>query len=116
MEFFLPFLQDQAIPFERLLLKYSFDIRNLLSVHRGASLLYRYGLLLLTATSGYLGFSIGFFLLLLRLSSIESFGIPYTQYAYFTSQKKTKDTFFRDSWSRLRALPVFPVSSKRKPS
>lgn len=82
----------------------------------GASLLYRYGLLLLTATSGYLGFSIGFFLLLLRLSSIESFGIPYTQYAYFTSQKKTRDTFFRDSWSRLRALPVFPVSSKRKPS
>ena len=64
----------------------------------GASLLYRYGLLLLTATSGYLGFSIGFFLLLLRLSSIESFGIPYTQYAYFTSQKKTRDTFFRDSW------------------
>ena len=80
----------------------------------GVSLLYRYGILLLTATSGYLGFSIGFFLLLLRLCSIESFGIPYTQYAYFSSQKQTSDTFFRDSWNRLRTLPVFPVPGKRK--
>ncbi|MBQ3078095.1 MAG: spore germination protein [Clostridia bacterium] len=80
----------------------------------GVSLLYRYSILLLTSVCGYLGFCIGFFALLLRLSSIESFGVPYTQYAYLSSQRQTGDTFLRASWSRLRALPVFPVRERGK--
>ncbi len=79
----------------------------------GASLLYRYAILLLTATSGYLGFVVGFYLLLLQMCSIESFGIPYTQFLYPSSQIQTGDVFLRDSWRKLRAFPIFSAKKRR---
>ncbi|NLT58411.1 MAG: spore germination protein [Clostridiales bacterium] len=75
----------------------------------GVTLIYRYALLIITSIMGYWGFFAALFSLLLHICSLESFNISYIAYGYASSQKKTADTFFRDSWVKLKTSPVFPI-------
>ena len=78
-------------------------VPNLISV----ALLYRYGILIYTSIFGYWGCIAGLFHMMLHLSGLESFGVPYLEYSYAASQTVTGDTFLREPWTRLQTMPIF---------
>ncbi|MBQ9931788.1 MAG: spore germination protein [Firmicutes bacterium] len=72
--------------------------------------------LLLSAVFGIFGCFIGIITLLIHLSSLDSFGIPYTAVLAKTMKQKSQDTLIRSPWNRMIFRPekIAPKNRRRQ--
>ncbi len=66
------------------------------------------GLLLLSGALGLYGYALGLAALGVHLSSMRSFGAPYTDFAVPYSMRELRDSLIRAPWRRMKQLPLFP--------
>ena len=67
-----------------------------------------FGLLVLSSMLGLYGYTLGLCALGVGLSSMRSFGTPYTDFAVPYSMRELRDSVIRASWRRMRQRPIFP--------
>lgn len=67
-----------------------------------------FGLLVLSSVLGLYGYTLGLCALGVGLSSMRSFGTPYTDFAVPYSMRELRDSVIRASWRRMRQRPIFP--------
>ena len=72
----------------------------------------RIGLALLSTLFGLFGYFFGAILLLIRIFSLDSFGVPYTLSLSEFNGQSLKDTLFRAPWWKMVKRP--PISHKNK--
>ncbi len=76
--------------------------------------LLRFPLMLLAGTLGFFGLSLGYYLIVLHLCCLRSFGIPYLgPFGPGNLYDLLKDTFFRAPWWALRTRPRLPGKKDR---
>ncbi len=79
---------------------------------RSASLICRYMLLILSALLGLYGYIFGTVLMLLYLSTLKSFGVPYTMDLSPLSLMQSRDTLIRAPWKMLSYRNIFVRRTK----
>lgn len=73
----------------------------------------RISFLLLAACFGFPGFLLGVAALLLHLSSLSAFGLPYTSSLSESFIQESQDTFVRSSWRRMILRPSYIAPENR---
>ncbi len=81
---------------------------------RSAALTWRYILLVLGAVAGLYGYIFGMFVMVLTLSRLSSFGVPYTMDIWPLSFKEVKDSLIRFSWTKQHYHNIFRGSANDK--
>lgn len=74
---------------------------------RSASVVWRYILLMLSAAAGLYGYLFGSVLMLLSISRMESFGVPYSMDIMPLSLGQLRDSIIRSSWKKLNYKNIF---------
>lgn len=69
--------------------------------------------LTLSATLGIYGYTIGVIAFCAYISSLSSFGVPFTSYVIPKSKGGAKDTYIRSSWRNMRTRP-YAIQKKNK--
>ena len=76
-------------------------------VIKGASILLRYTLLILTGILGFYGYFFGLIGVLIHLMNVRSFGVEYTSQITSYNSQAMKDNFIRAPWWLMKTRPLF---------
>lgn len=74
----------------------------------------RFPMIILAGTLGLVGIMLGIILIVVHLSSLRSFGVPYLSPVAPLKMSELKDTFIRAPWWSLRKRPHFTGEYREK--